>query len=42
MNKIIIIHLINQNYNVIIVLNVDDTALSYTYGRNFFEKDIWI
>lgn len=33
-------NLIEQNYNVILVLDVDDTVLSSTYGRNFVEKDI--
>jgi hypothetical protein len=33
-------NLIDQNYNVIMVLDVDDTVLSSTYGKNFVEKDI--
>ena len=32
--------LIGQNYNVILVLDIDDTILSSTYGRKFVEKDI--
>ena len=33
-------NLVNQDYNVLLVLDVDDTVLSSTYGRNFVEKDI--
>jgi hypothetical protein len=32
--------LINQDYNVIVVLDIDDTVLSSIYGRNFVEKEI--
>jgi len=33
-------NLIDQNYNVIMVLDIDDTVLSSTYGKKFVEKDI--
>lgn len=33
-------YLINQDYNVILVLDIDDTVLSTQIGKKFVEKDI--
>lgn len=34
------IKLVNQNYNIILVLDIDDTVISSSYGQKFVEKEI--